>query len=150
MFAFCAEMTRLPGHWSPRSLPVNATAHTTPSRLTTVAHMSRLKPPFAWARALERGPQRRVRRERPGSPAFDRRRRAPSRFPEPSRLWWPNQSGLKRSSAWIPPRADALRLALVAGIATVRAEAARRTANASTALRTAAGRMPPEEQKAAD
>jgi hypothetical protein len=34
VFAFCAEMTRLPGHCEPRSAPVNATAHTIPSRLT--------------------------------------------------------------------------------------------------------------------
>jgi hypothetical protein len=46
VFAFCAEITRLPGHWSPRALPVNATAHTIPSRLTTVPHMLSPKPPF--------------------------------------------------------------------------------------------------------
>jgi len=39
-------MTRLPGHSEPRSAPVNATAHTIPSRFTTVPHMSRLKPPL--------------------------------------------------------------------------------------------------------
>jgi hypothetical protein len=50
VFAFCAEITRLPGHWSPRLAPVKATAQTTPSRLTTVAHISRPNPPFpsAW------------------------------------------------------------------------------------------------------
>src|SRR5580765_6374571 len=47
VFAFCAEMTRLPGHSSPRSLPVNATAQTTPSRLTIVPHMLRPNPPLA-------------------------------------------------------------------------------------------------------
>src|SRR5262249_55640081 len=48
VLAFWAEMTRLPGHWSPRSEPVKATAQTTPSRFTMVPHMSRLKPPLAW------------------------------------------------------------------------------------------------------
>ena len=28
VLAFCAEMTRLPGHWAPRLVPENATAHT--------------------------------------------------------------------------------------------------------------------------
>ena len=37
VFAFCAEMTRLPGHSEPRSAPVKATAQTTPSRLTIAA-----------------------------------------------------------------------------------------------------------------
>src|SRR5271165_2969565 len=54
VFAFCAEITRLPGHCDPRSAPVNATAHTTPSRLTTVAHISRLNPPLDWLRAAVR------------------------------------------------------------------------------------------------
>lgn len=35
----------------PRSAPVKATAHTTPSRLTIVPHMSRLNPPLPWFRA---------------------------------------------------------------------------------------------------
>jgi hypothetical protein len=34
VLAFCAEITRLPGHWSPRSLPDIATTCTTPSRST--------------------------------------------------------------------------------------------------------------------
>src|SRR5579884_1649001 len=47
-------MARLPGHWLPRSAPVKTTAHTTPSRLTTVAHMSRLKPPLdCWRAAVK-------------------------------------------------------------------------------------------------
>src|SRR5512146_73408 len=45
-------MTRLPGHWLPRFEPVNATAQTIPSRLITVAHMSRLKPPLESSRAM--------------------------------------------------------------------------------------------------
>src|SRR5207342_3484486 len=53
VLAFCAEITRLPGHWLPRLAPVNATAQTTPSRLTTVPHISRLKPPLATPRAAE-------------------------------------------------------------------------------------------------
>ena len=40
MLAFCAEITRLPGHCAPRSPPENATAQTIPSRSTTVAHMA--------------------------------------------------------------------------------------------------------------
>jgi hypothetical protein len=44
--AFCAEITRLPGHCEPRFAPVNATAQTMPSRSTIVPHMSRLKPPL--------------------------------------------------------------------------------------------------------
>src|SRR5205807_145849 len=39
VLAFCAEMTRLPGHCAPRFTPENATAHTTPSRFTMVAHI---------------------------------------------------------------------------------------------------------------
>ena len=39
VLAFCAEMTRLPGHCAPRSVPLNATAHTTPSRSTIVPHI---------------------------------------------------------------------------------------------------------------
>ena len=54
VLAFCAEMTRLPGHWSPRLSPVKATAHTTPSRLTTVAHICNPNPPFACACAASR------------------------------------------------------------------------------------------------
>ena len=61
VLAFCAEMTRLPGHWSPRSWPVKATAHTTPSRLTTVAHISRSESAVRLRlRRLERPTQRRV------------------------------------------------------------------------------------------
>ncbi len=54
VLAFCAGITRLPGHWSPRSSPVNATARTTPSRLTMVARMSRLNPPLDSFRAAIR------------------------------------------------------------------------------------------------
>jgi len=32
------------GHWAERSVPENATAHTTPSRFTAVAHMWLLRP----------------------------------------------------------------------------------------------------------
>ena len=39
VFAFCAEITLLPGHCAPRFTPVNATAHTTPSRSTIVPHI---------------------------------------------------------------------------------------------------------------
>src|SRR5215469_9024801 len=39
VLAFCAEITLLPGHWAPRFTPENATAHTTPSRSTMVAHI---------------------------------------------------------------------------------------------------------------
>lgn len=44
VFAFCAEMTRLPGHRAPRLIPVNATAHTTPSRFTMLPHMFMFRP----------------------------------------------------------------------------------------------------------
>jgi len=44
VLAFWAEITRLPGHWSPRSSPLKHTTATTPSRSTTVAHMWRPKP----------------------------------------------------------------------------------------------------------
>ena len=44
VLAFCAEITRLPGHCVARSVPENATAHTTPSRSTMVAHMWLFKP----------------------------------------------------------------------------------------------------------
>src|SRR5262249_45085738 len=43
-FAFWAEITRLPGHCAPRLAPVNATAQTTPSRSTIVAHIWFFKP----------------------------------------------------------------------------------------------------------
>jgi hypothetical protein len=39
VLAFCAEITRLAPHCDARSVPENATAHTTPSRSTIVAHM---------------------------------------------------------------------------------------------------------------
>src|SRR6185369_12656404 len=39
VLAFCAEITRLPGHCAPRFAPENATAQTTPSRSTMVAHI---------------------------------------------------------------------------------------------------------------
>ncbi len=39
VLAFCAEMARLPGHCAPRLTPEKATAHTTPSRFTSVAHI---------------------------------------------------------------------------------------------------------------
>ena len=39
VFAFCAEITRLPGHCAPRLTPENATAQTMPSRSTMVAHI---------------------------------------------------------------------------------------------------------------
>ncbi len=44
VLAFCAEMTRLPGHWAPRLTPEKATAQTTPSRLTRVAHIWLFRP----------------------------------------------------------------------------------------------------------
>src|ERR1700682_2849091 len=44
VFAFCAEMTRLPGHCAPRLTPVNATAQTVPSRSTMVPHIWLLRP----------------------------------------------------------------------------------------------------------
>src|SRR5207248_2305742 len=44
VLAFCAEITRLPGHCAPRSPPENATAHTIPSRSTMVAHMLKFRP----------------------------------------------------------------------------------------------------------
>src|ERR1700761_3924143 len=39
-------MRRLPGHWSPRVVPLNTTAQTMPSRFTTVAHSWFPNPPF--------------------------------------------------------------------------------------------------------
>src|SRR5277367_506030 len=39
VFAFCAEITRLPGHCAPRFTPLNATAQTIPSRSTIVPHI---------------------------------------------------------------------------------------------------------------
>src|SRR3954469_60098 len=47
VFAFSAEMIRLPGHSAPRFGPVNTTAQTTPSRFTTVPHSWFPNPPFA-------------------------------------------------------------------------------------------------------
>ena len=44
VLAFWAEITRLPGHWAARSTPENATAHTMPSRFTSVAHMWLFRP----------------------------------------------------------------------------------------------------------
>ena len=44
VLAFWAEITRLPGHWEPALVPLKATAQTTPSRSTMVAHMCRLRP----------------------------------------------------------------------------------------------------------
>src|SRR5436309_3063828 len=52
VFAFCAEITRLPGHCEPRSAPENATAQTTPSRSTTVAHIWKSRPLVSTATAL--------------------------------------------------------------------------------------------------
>jgi hypothetical protein len=52
VLAFCAEITRLPGHCAPRSVPENAIAHTTPSLLTTVAHIWKLRPLVSAATAL--------------------------------------------------------------------------------------------------
>src|SRR5918994_7604876 len=52
VFAFCAEITRLAGHCAARSDPENATAHTTPSRSTMVAHMWLFRPLFSSAVAL--------------------------------------------------------------------------------------------------
>ena len=46
VFAFCAEMMRLPSHWSVYWLPENATAQTVPSLATTVAHMLKPRPPL--------------------------------------------------------------------------------------------------------
>jgi hypothetical protein len=39
VLAFCAEITRLPGHWAAAFTPENATAQTRPSRFTIVAHI---------------------------------------------------------------------------------------------------------------
>ena len=47
VLAFCAEMTRLPGHWSPGVSPERVTMTTTPERSTIVAHMFKPKPPFS-------------------------------------------------------------------------------------------------------
>ena len=44
VLAFCAEMTRLPGHCAPRFTPEKATAQTAPSRFTRVAHIWLFKP----------------------------------------------------------------------------------------------------------
>ena len=44
VLAFCAEMTRLPGHCGPRFVPVNATAQTIPSRSTMAPHMFMIRP----------------------------------------------------------------------------------------------------------
>jgi integral membrane sensor domain MASE1 len=44
VLAFCAEITRLPGHCAALWFPEKATAHTTPSRFTTVAHIWLLRP----------------------------------------------------------------------------------------------------------
>src|SRR5512134_932453 len=44
VLAFCAEITRLPGHWLPLLVPEKATAQTTPSRSTMVAHMLLFSP----------------------------------------------------------------------------------------------------------
>src|SRR5258707_14933783 len=44
VLAFWAEMARLPGHWAPRFTPEKATAQTTPSRLTRVAHIWLFRP----------------------------------------------------------------------------------------------------------
>src|SRR4030088_2795614 len=46
VFAFSAEITRLPGHSAPRFGPVNTTAQTIPSRLTTVPQAWFPNPPF--------------------------------------------------------------------------------------------------------
>ena len=53
VFAFCAEMTRLPSHWLVRSAPVNATAQTTPLRSTMVPHMWLPSSPFCSAVAAD-------------------------------------------------------------------------------------------------
>ena len=53
VLAFCAEITRLPGHWSPRLLPLNATAHTMPSRFTS--GRPHLQPEPAVGHCLRRG-----------------------------------------------------------------------------------------------
>src|SRR4051812_46434628 len=76
VLAFCAEITRLPGHWSPRSSPVNATAHTTPSRLTTVAHICNPNPPFGCACAASRALRR---AEWEGRPRQELRSSSPAR-----------------------------------------------------------------------
>src|SRR5262245_52446406 len=44
VFAFCAEITRLPSHCDPLVVPENATAQTVPSRATMVAHILRSNP----------------------------------------------------------------------------------------------------------
>src|SRR5215475_7920789 len=46
VFAFCAEITRLPNHCDVNWLPENATAQTVPSRSTMVRHMLKPRPPF--------------------------------------------------------------------------------------------------------
>ena len=64
VLAFCAEMTRLPGHCAPRSVPEKAMAHTTPSLFTTVAHIWRSRPLDSAATALSsatlRAPYRKI------------------------------------------------------------------------------------------
>src|SRR5260370_4812298 len=52
--ALCAEMARLPGHWAPRFTPEKATAQTTPSRLTMVAHIWLFRPLVSAAVAVAR------------------------------------------------------------------------------------------------
>ena len=54
VLAFCAEITRLPGHWAAAFTPENATAQTTPSRFTRVAHMWLLRPLVSAATAATR------------------------------------------------------------------------------------------------
>src|SRR5260370_18473132 len=54
VFAFCAEMARLPGPWAPRFTPEKATAQTTPSRLTMVAPIWLFRPLVSAAVALGR------------------------------------------------------------------------------------------------
>jgi len=54
VLAFWAEMARLPGHWAPWFTPENATAQTTPSRLTMVAHIWLFKPLVSAAVAVAR------------------------------------------------------------------------------------------------
>ena len=46
VFAFWAEITRLPSHWSVKALPVKATAQTVPSTSTMLPHMLRSSPPL--------------------------------------------------------------------------------------------------------
>src|SRR5687768_12729728 len=56
--ALAAAICRLTSHCSLRPLPENATAHATPPRSTTTAHISLLKPEVTLSTARSRAPLR--------------------------------------------------------------------------------------------